>query len=100
MIELSQDEEIKEYEGICVEVMKKTERVDKSSFQLISVIGTGAYGKVLLVKKKDGAGNYYAMKVIKKKHIRMKNQVEHTWNERKILERISSPFIIKMKYAF
>lgn len=67
---------------------------------MISVIGTGAYGKVLLVKKKNGYGNHYAMKIIKKKYIRMKNQVEHTWNERKILEKINSPFIIKMKYAF
>ena len=36
---------------------------------MVSVIGTGAYGKVLLVKKK-GTETYYAMKVIKKKHIK------------------------------
>ena len=66
---------------------------------MISVIGTGAYGKVLLVKKKD-SGEYFAMKIIKKKYIKKKNQVQHTWNERKILEKVSSSFIIKMRFAF
>jgi serum/glucocorticoid-regulated kinase 2 len=36
---------------------------------MIKVIGTGSYGKVLLVKKKD-SGLLYAMKVLKKKFIR------------------------------
>lgn len=52
--------------------MSKTEKVTKNSFNMISVIGTGAYGKVLLVKKKD-SGEYFAMKVIKKKYIKKKN---------------------------
>jgi serine/threonine protein kinase len=63
------------------------------------VIGTGAYGKVLLVKKK-GDNELYAMKVLKKKFIRKNKQVQHTWNERKILESINNPFILKMRYAF
>ena len=33
---------------------------------MIKVIGTGAYGKVLLVKKRNN-GQLYAMKVLKKK---------------------------------
>jgi serine/threonine protein kinase len=37
----------------------------KEDFTLMSVIGTGSYGKVLLVKKK-GTDQYFAMKVIKK----------------------------------
>jgi serine/threonine protein kinase len=81
--------------------MNYTEKVSKDDFSLISVIGTGSYGKVLLVKKKGVIDNlYYAMKVIKKKHIRQNKQVQHTWNERKILEKINSPFVVKMRYAF
>jgi serine/threonine protein kinase len=40
------------------------------------------------------------MKVLKKKHMIIKNQVEHIKTERKILELIDHPFIIKLKYAF
>ena len=63
------------------------------------MIGTGSYGKVLLVKKKD-SGELYAMKVLKKKHIIQRKQVKNTLTERRILERISHPFIVKMNYAF
>lgn len=41
---------------------------------MLSVIGTGAYGKVLLVKK-QGSGTLYAMKILKKKQIKKQKQV-------------------------
>jgi serine/threonine protein kinase len=50
--------------------ISQTEKVSKDDFNLISVIGTGSYGKVLLVKKKGADSKYYAMKIIKKKHIK------------------------------
>lgn len=40
------------------------------------------------------------MKVLKKSHIMKQKQVEHTMTERKILEKINHPFIVKMKYSF
>jgi len=40
------------------------------------------------------------MKILKKKYMIKKNQVEHTKTERQILELIDHPFIIKLKYAF
>lgn len=51
---------------------------------MISVIGKGSYGKVMLVKKKD-SGQLYALKVLKKAEIIRRNQVEHTMTERRIL---------------
>ncbi len=51
---------------------------------MLSVIGKGSYGKVLLVKKSD-SGELYAMKVLKKGEIVRRNQVEHTLTERRIL---------------
>lgn len=66
---------------------------------LLSVIGTGSYGKVLLVKKKD-SGRLYAMKILKKQQIRKQKQIEHTMTERKILEKINNPFVVKLRYAF
>ena len=66
---------------------------------MISVLGKGSYGKVMLVRKKDN-GQLYALKVLKKAEIVRRNQVEHTMTERRILENVRHPFIVKMDYAF
>lgn len=51
---------------------------------MLSVIGKGSYGKVLLVKKKDN-GTLYAVKVLKKRDLQKRNQIERTMTERRIL---------------
>ena len=68
-------------------------------FTIIKVVGKGSYGKVLLVKKNDD-DQIYAMKVLKKKSMIKRNQVEHIKAERKIMELVDHPFIVKLKYAF
>lgn len=68
-------------------------------FTIIKVVGKGSYGKVLLVKKNDD-NKTLAMKVLKKKHMIKRNQVQHTKTERSILELVKHPFIIQLKYAF
>ena len=68
-------------------------------FRLIKVIGIGSYGKVMLVRK-EGSNEEFALKILRKDYIAQKNQVEHTKTERKILEKISHPFIVKLRYAF
>ena len=70
-----------------------------NDFSIIKVIGKGSYGKVLLVKKND-EDKGYAMKVLKKKAMIKRNQVEHIKAERKIMELVDHPFIVKLKYAF
>ena len=51
---------------------------------MLSVIGKGSYGKVLLVKKADD-GKLYAIKVLKKTELTRRNQIERTMTERRIL---------------
>lgn len=68
-------------------------------FSILKLVGKGSYGKVLLVNKKDDS-KVYAMKVLKKKNMIKQNQIEHIKSERKIMELIDHPFIIKLKYAF
>lgn len=58
---------------------------------MISVLGKGSFGKVVLVKKKD-SGKLYALKVLKKADLIKRNQVEHTMTERRIL--VSKPAIL------
>ena len=42
----------------------------------------------------------YALKILKKATIVARNQVEHTINERKILEEIDYPFLCRLEFAF
>lgn len=81
-----------------------TEKVNMSNFEMLKVLGTGAYGKVFLVRKKGGAdhGRLYAMKVLKKAAIVQKRKTaEHTMTERQVLEAVrDNPFLVTLHYAF
>jgi tRNA A-37 threonylcarbamoyl transferase component Bud32 len=78
------------------------ESLSVSDFDLLKVVGKGAFGKVMLVRKRanKGAGQIYAMKVLKKSVISAKGQVEHTKSERSILCEIRHPFIVRLRFAF
>ncbi|KAG4237666.1 hypothetical protein PC116_g14273 [Phytophthora cactorum] len=73
-----------------------------NDFDLLSVVGKGAYGKVFLAKKKHGrnAGRVYAMKVLRKQDVFKKKQVEHTKSEQRILKHVEHPFVVRLRYAF
>ena len=79
-------------------------QVSMDDFDLLKVLGTGAYGKVFLARKKTGAnsGQLFAMKVLKKATIVQKRKTtEHTKTERQVLATIrQSPFLVTMHYAF
>jgi serine/threonine protein kinase len=79
-------------------------QVSMEDFDLLKVLGTGAYGKVFLARKKTGAnaGQLFAMKVLKKQTIVQKRKTtEHTKTERQVLATIrQSPFLVTMHYAF
>ncbi|XP_038629266.1 ribosomal protein S6 kinase alpha-5 isoform X1 [Scyliorhinus canicula] len=80
------------------------EKVGIENFELLKVLGTGAYGKVFLVRKISGhdTGELFAMKVLKKATIVQKAKTaEHTRTERQVLEHIrQSPFLVTLHYAF
>lgn len=63
------------------------------------MIGKGSFGKVLLVRKKD-TDKVYAMKVLNKKTIIERNEVEHTKSEKNILMKLSHPFLVGLHYSF
>ncbi|WKX90456.1 hypothetical protein Q1695_009367 [Nippostrongylus brasiliensis] len=71
-------------------------------FDRIKTLGTGSFGRVMLVKHKQ-TGNYYAMKILDKQKasivVKLK-QVEHTLNEKRILQAIDFPFLVNMQYSF
>ncbi|XP_058805745.1 ribosomal protein S6 kinase alpha-5-like [Phymastichus coffea] len=79
-------------------------QVDLSDFNLLKVLGTGAYGKVFLVRKKTGidVGRLYALKLLRKSLLLQKRKMaEHTKTEREVLEAIrGSPYLVSLHYAF
>lgn len=81
------------------QMIENTEKVGLDDFELLRVLGRGSFGKVMQVKKKD-TGKIYAMKILKKRAIIARNQVEHTKSERKILQSLQHPFLMTLRYAF
>ncbi|XP_041768748.1 uncharacterized protein LOC121591817 [Anopheles merus] len=80
------------------------DKVSLEDFELLKVLGTGAYGTVYLVQKLTGVDKdkIYAMKVLKKGIVSLKKKTaEHTRTERQVLEAIQeAPFLVTMHYAF
>jgi len=76
-----------------------TKDVDLDSFELLKIIGKGSYGTVVQVRYKE-TGDIFAMKVIDKKFIVEKKEVQHTISERNILSKVNNPFIMKLYFAF
>lgn len=68
-------------------------------FEILKVVGQGAFGKVFQVRKK-GTSEIYAMKVMRKDKIVEKNHVEYMKAERDILTKVDHPFIVQLKYSF
>ena len=89
-----------------------SEKISIDSFNILKVfyskkvLGRGAFGKVVLVEKKDPnlmpneISRLYAMKILKKEVIAKRNQKIHTKAERDILQSMNCPFIVKLQYAF
>jgi len=109
------------------------ESVGMEDFELLNLVGKGAYGKVVQARKKD-TGNIYAIKMITKESLRKKQglaredlekfkgelasrenlrgiinvekaaykhwMVESTKAERRVLEVVNHPFIVKLHFAF
>mmetsp|Transcript_24373 Transcript_24373/g.35771 ORF Transcript_24373/g.35771 Transcript_24373/m.35771 type:complete len:671 (+) Transcript_24373:193-2205(+) len=73
--------------------------VGPQHFDLLKLVGEGAFGKVLMVRNRLNK-NVYAMKVISKKLIKKKNHVAYMRSERQILTKIEHPFVVTLKFAF
>lgn len=68
-------------------------------FDRIKTLGTGSFGRVMIVQHK-ASKEYYAMKILDKQKVVKLKQVEHTLNEKRILQAISFPFLVSLKYHF
>jgi RAC serine/threonine-protein kinase len=81
------------------QVTAKKDTITLDDFKTLKVIGKGSFGTVFLVQKKDAA-NIYAMKVLNKKAIIERQELEHTKAEKNILQKLVHPFLVNLHYAF
>ncbi|XP_025922342.1 cAMP-dependent protein kinase catalytic subunit alpha-like, partial [Apteryx rowi] len=65
----------------------------------IRTLGTGSFGRVMLVRHKD-SGHHYAMKILDKQKVVKLKQIEHTLNEKRILQAVTFPFLVRLEYSF
>ncbi|KAL5991345.1 hypothetical protein ACLOJK_012252 [Asimina triloba] len=77
----------------------KSLAVGLDDFEVMKIIGQGAFGKVFQVRKK-GTSDIYAMKVMRKDKIMEKNHAEYMKTERDILTKTDHPFIVRLRYSF
>lgn len=70
-----------------------------SDFDQLKVLGTGTYGKVLLVRER-ATGRLYAQKQLKKASMIVEEKkIQQTKTEKEILESVRHPYIVKLFYA-
>ncbi|KAL5228426.1 hypothetical protein ABZP36_016691 [Zizania latifolia] len=94
-IDLLKDLERKETEYMRL----KRHKICVDDFELLTIIGRGAFGEVRLCREKT-SGNIYAMKKLKKSDMVVRGQVEHVRAERNLLAEVASHCIVKLYYSF
>ncbi|XP_020585041.1 serine/threonine-protein kinase tricorner isoform X2 [Phalaenopsis equestris] len=101
--QVSQEEQmkiIKDLERKETEYMRlKRHKICVDDFDLLNIIGRGAFGEVRLCREKS-TGNIYAMKKLKKSEMLSRGQVEHVRAERNLLAEVASHCIVKLYYSF
>nr|CAB3455336.1 unnamed protein product [Digitaria exilis] len=75
------------------------EGVGLDDFEILKLVGQGAFGKVFQVRMKH-TSEIYAMKVMRKDKILEKNHAEYMKAERDILTKVDHPFIVQLRYSF
>ena len=79
-------------------------KLQLSHFDLLTVIGRGAFGEVRLCSRKKNPNKIMAMKKLHKQHMVNRNQVQHVRAERDVLvqsgNRQMNPWITELYYSF
>lgn len=72
-----------------------------SDFEMVEMLGQGTFGEVVLVLNKFSQRHrFHAMKIIEKKRVVEKKQIENTRTEKNILQSLNHPLIVRLDYFF
>jgi len=73
--------------------------VTKNLFRVYRVLGKGGFGLVHACQSKS-SGKMYALKKLEKKRVKKRKGEKLALNEKQILERVSSIFVVSLAYAY
>ncbi|OZC10672.1 kinase domain protein [Onchocerca flexuosa] len=73
--------------------------VDKHTFRLYRVLGKGGFGEVCACQVR-ASGKMYALKKLEKKRVKKRHAETLSLNEKQILQKINSPFVVNLAYAY
>ncbi|KAG2548497.1 serine/threonine-protein kinase tricornered-like [Panicum virgatum] len=91
---------LKQFEKKETEYMRlQRHKMSVDDFDLLTMIGKGAFGEVRVCKEKS-TGNVYAMKKLKKSEMLRRGQVEHVRAERNLLAEVDHHCIVKLYCSF
>ncbi|CAO3694173.1 unnamed protein product [Rhizopus stolonifer] len=82
-----------------IDQRKSKPKLKLEDFNLLRTLGTGSFGRVHLSQSRHN-NRYYAIKVLKKTEVVRLKQVEHTNNEKHILESVAYPFLVNLWGTF
>ncbi|BAT16775.1 Os12g0290100 [Oryza sativa Japonica Group] len=98
--EEEQNNILKDFENREREIMRsRRHKMGVDDFELLTIIGRGAFGEVRLCREK-ATSNVYAMKKLKKSEMLRRGQVEHVRAERNLLAEVDSAYIVKLYCSF
>ncbi|KAA6369548.1 MAG: putative Serine/threonine-protein kinase CBK1 [Streblomastix strix] len=78
---------------------QRRQQLKLNDFEMLTVIGRGAFGEVRVVRKKD-TGEIYAMKKLKKSEMVKMGQVQHVKAERNLMAAASCPWVVQLDFSF
>ncbi|KAG1609440.1 hypothetical protein G6F46_010794 [Rhizopus delemar] len=88
-----------QYDTTIMDQRRNRPKLKLDDFNLLRTLGTGSFGRVHLSQSRHN-GRYYAIKVLKKTEVVRLKQVEHTNNEKHILESVANPFLVNLWGTF
>ncbi|KAH0575922.1 Kinase, AGC Akt [Spironucleus salmonicida] len=69
------------------------------NFELVASVGKGSFGQVFLVRRVDD-NRFFAMKVLKKRAVIDRKQLNHLRAEHTILQSVTHPYCVKLHHSF
>jgi len=80
-------------------ISRDGKKITENDFEVLRMLGKGAFGKVVLAQKRDD-GEFYAVKILEKQALLKKDSLEQIKTERNILEMARHEFIVGLEYCF
>ncbi|GAA5959762.1 hypothetical protein JCM3765_000093 [Sporobolomyces pararoseus] len=78
---------------------KRRTKLKLENFHIVTQVGQGGYGEVYLARHKE-TNQVVALKKMKKKTLAKMDEIRHVLTERDILASTSSPWLVRLLYAF